>query len=79
MADNKFFTIDTSDPNYNEIINDIVESGDTIRKSLDLSLAVVKLPIDNVIIPEVLSGYTCYNHAQIIPIVTSDDWQINDL
>lgn len=52
-----------------------IESSDTTRKSLDETKCVLKWQGDT---PDAFSGLTIYTHAEILPIMHSDEWTSPD-
>ena len=53
------------------VVNTIQSSIDTLRKSLDGTLAILKWDGDT---PSVFSGMTIYSHGQILTILRGSDW-----
>ena len=76
MAHNRYFIISSTDSNMNEIIDISVGTLETQRKSIDESQMVIKLHEQDHSDYAFLSEYTEYNHQQILPIMQSDEWQI---
>lgn len=74
MAHNRYFIIDSNDPNMDEIINVSVGELDTQRLSLDGTLMVIKLHDGDHDDYSFLSQYTEYSHEEILPIMASSEW-----
>ena len=53
------------------VVNTIQSSIDTLRKSLDGTLAILKWDGDT---PSVFDGMTSYGHSEILTILRGSDW-----
>lgn len=71
---NKYFIVNVSDVNIDEIFNCSVEDLSTARVSNDGLLYVVKLPLGTTIIPSCFDSYTEYTHEQILVELQGANW-----
>jgi len=68
---NRYFEIELSDPNINDIYAICVESAETIQPSLDGSKTIVKLCCGDDTIYEVLTSYTELTKEQAVTLANS--------
>ena len=67
----KYVIVNVSDVT-DEMISSAIQTGvNTLRKSLDGTLAILKWDGDT---PTVFNGMTQYSHAQILTILKGSDW-----
>ena len=78
MIQNTYYIIDTNDANLNDILTFCVGDINTLRKSINEAQCVVKLPI-GVDEPGVLSGYTSYDHSEILTELAGTNWTTNEI
>ena len=74
--DNRHWVIITLSNYSNDELQELVENAiqtsiNTLRKSLDNTLAILKWDGDT---PSAFSSMTIYNHAQILTILRGSDW-----
>lgn len=69
---NKFFIVPVADiSKYQSYIKEDIPD---LRKSLDETLYVMKLPFNQVTIPDAFSGLTVYNHNKILKEMDKLEW-----
>ena len=78
--DNRHWVIitlsDYTDEQLQELVDNAIQSSvDTLRKSLDSTLAILKWDGDT---PSAFSSMTIYNHAQILTILRGSDWSSSE-
>ena len=74
--DNRHWVIitlsDYTDEQLQELVDNAIQTSiNTLRKSLDGTLAILKWDGDT---PSAFSSMTIYNHAQILTILRGSDW-----
>ena len=74
---NRYYTINATDPNINDIYDIIVGTPESQRYNLNGDKIVIKLHHDDLKNYDFLSDYTEYNHPQIIEIMQSPEWTDN--
>ena len=74
MAHNRYFIVDATDPNMDEIMNVAIGELNTQRLSLDGSLMVIKLHDDDHNSYPFLSAYTEYSHHAILEVMATPEW-----
>lgn len=75
MEENRYYIIDSDDPNLNDIIAVSVGDLETQRYSIDRSMLVIKLHKgDNQQYP-FLDQYNEYDHVQILEALNNSEWQ----
>lgn len=74
MSHNRYYIINSDDPNINEINNVIVGSPETQRYSLDRSKIVVKLHENDHSSYIFLEQYEEMSHVEILEIMNSPEW-----
>ena len=75
---NTYIIIEMTDPNLDLILEECVCYKETLRKSIDQTKCVAKLPV-NSSIPPILQGYQSYSHGQILSEISKPDWTLPDL
>ena len=75
---NRYFIINANDPNLMAIIAFCVGNLGTQRYSIDKTKLVIKLCEGDDSTHEELSGYTEYNHEQILAALENSEW-VNDV
>lgn len=76
MKNNRYYIVNSADPNINDIVNVAVGGMDTQRKSLDGSKMVIKLHDGDNNEYSFLSGYDEYNQDQIHEKLNSEEWML---
>jgi hypothetical protein len=73
---NRYFIIDTNDPNLLEIERIIVGRLSEQRLSIDKQLMVIKLPEGDHNEYAILAQYQEYNHEEILNALNNDRWRL---
>ena len=78
--DNRHWVIitlsDYTDDELQELVNNAIQTSiNTLRKSLDGTLAILKWDGDT---PSAFSSMTIYNHNQILTILRGSDWSSSE-
>tara|TARA_R110000824_G_scaffold395070_5_gene595377 strand:- start:4057 stop:4296 length:240 start_codon:yes stop_codon:yes gene_type:complete len=75
MEQNRYYIIDSDDPNLNDIIAVSVGDSETQRYSIDRDMLVIKLHKgDNEQYP-FLDQYSEYDHNDILVALNNSEWQ----
>ena len=74
MPSDRFFTPDMADPNFDDIIDCVVEASGTLRKNDTETKFVCKLPEGHVGTPACLQPYTEFDHAGILVEMAKPEW-----
>ena len=74
MAHNRYYIINSDDPNLQEINAVIVGTPDSQRYNLDKTKIVVKLHEGDYSEYEFLSDYAEHNHEEILILLNSPEW-----
>lgn len=70
---NKYFILLLNDTNITEILTFTVDKIETLRKSVDGTKGVVKLPVNSEV-PGILQDNTPYSHSEILEIMSTPEW-----
>ncbi len=77
MPQNRYFIVSLPEPALNAILEHCVQTPTTVRKSLDESKAIVKLPNDygDGALPPGFAAFTELDHAGAKAETSTSDWQ----
>lgn len=74
MAHNRYFIIDSNDPNKEAIFSFSIENEDSCRCNNDKTKIVIKLFEDDHEQHSELSSYTEYSHDEILTEMQNSEW-----
>ncbi len=77
MAHNRYFVIESNDPNMDAIVELVAQTGQPQRQNLAETQTVVKLHEEDHEHHEVLDQYQEYNHKEILIALDNNEWRVD--